>query len=554
VPSDPPRTPAPHAAPPGPDEPASRLTKEQFYRHLARRVSSKPGAAGLTPAPEMRPGDEEAPAAIGRTRGRGRPGRAARSALDDRRRRLVVGRHITVRFERMGPDGEAVATVAGRILAVPYAAPGDEATVRLLEIDRARLRGQIVTLNGISTRITRPLCPHFGRCGGCQWQHLDYATQLEQKTLLVRDALRRAGVTDVRVDPAVGWEPPWEFRTRLAAAVGTRAGRPIVGFLSWGGERIVDVRTCPVQHPGGVAALAAARAAMNSLVSAISEGAMAEAAAREDAHRHAVGRAIGQGILRGLLVRVGAATGEVMLGLSTTERFGIAGRAMVVRAFLDSVPGLVSIMEARVQRHSHLMRGRHTSLLWGRPYIQDEAAGVRYHVPLLAEFPSNANAFAAVVEMILAELDPGPADTVIEPSAGIGAYTLHLALAAGRVVGVTGEEWMDAAWENARLNRLDNCVFYTRDPLKALAKVARRWGPVRLAFLRPDGAGLPDGLLRGLRQHGVARLVYLGRSLSATGRDAAALAAAGFHIARVQPVDTSPHTSRLSVLLTAVAR
>ncbi len=457
----------------------------------------------------------------------------------------MPGRHLAVRFDRMGPDGEALAAFEGRTLAVPYAAPGEEATVRLVDVAPGRLHGRIVALRSTSACVVRPRCPHFGRCGGCQWQHLDYPTQLEQKTLLVRDALARAGLGGLRVDPAIGWDPPWEFRTRFEAAVGTRDGRPVLGFFTWGGERVVDVRTCPVQHPGSVAVLSAVRAGWAALAPDVL------AHARIGSRRRP-GPADGGGPLRGVIARVAAATGEVMLALAVCEPLSLAGRAAAVHALIDRVPGLVSIMEVRVLRRGHLRRGRPASLLWGRGYIREEVAGVRYHVPVLAEFPANARAFPGVIEMVLAELDAGPGDTIVEPDAGIGAYTLHLALSAGRVVALTDDRLLDAAWANARLNRIQNCLFYTRDPIRALEKAARR-GPVRLALLHPPGAGLPAGLPDALRRVGVARAVYLGRSVGALCRDAAALGRAGYEITRVQPLDTSPQTSRLTVLVTAAA-
>ena len=428
----------------------------------------------------------------------------------------------------MGPDGEALATVDGRTLEVPYAAPGDVATVRLTEVGPVRLRGRIVVLKAPSPQVTRPRCLHFGRCGGCQWQHLDYPAQLEQKTLLVRGALAAAGFGALPLDPAVGWEPPWEFRTALDAVVGTRNGRPVLGFFTWGGERVVNVRVCPVQHPGNVAVLSAMRAAWEALTPAVEPG-----------------------TLRGVMARVGAATGEVMVGLKVSEPLTIEGRAAAVRALLDRVPGLVSIMQVRVPPKSRLLRGRRPSLLWGRAYLREEIAGVRYQIPILADFPTNARVLPGVIEMVLGQLDAGADDNVIEPGAGVGAYTLHLALAAHRVLGITEEDWLDAAWGNARLNRIGNCLFYTRDPVRALEKM-RRHGPVRHAFLHPPGAGLPPGLARGLRGGGVTRIAYLGRTLGALTRDAQALAGAGFRIVRVQPIDFSPHTSRLAVLVTAV--
>jgi 23S rRNA (uracil1939-C5)-methyltransferase len=162
----------------------------------------------------------------------------------------------------------------------------------------------------------------------------------------------------------------------------------------------------------------------------------------------------------------------------------------------------------------------------------------------------NVRALPGLIEMILGALDATSADTVVEPDAGIGGYTLHVALAAARVVAVTTVAQLDAAWENARLNQMTNCLFYARSPVRALEKAGRR-GPVRLAFLHPPGTGLALDLPPALRRAGVQRVVYLGRALRGLARDAAGLERAGFRIRHVQPIDLSPHTSRVHALITA---
>jgi len=425
----------------------------------------------------------------------------------------------------MGPTGEALATIGGREVAVPYAAPGEEARIRILSLEPRRARGRLVALQVASPRVVQPRCPHFGRCGGCQWQHLEYPAQLEQKTALVSAALARGRIQRPPIAPAIGWEPSWEFRAHLEAAVGLRDGQPVLGFYSWGGDRIVEARECPVQHPGNVAALTSVRAAWEALPP------------------------LG-GILRGLISRVGTATGEVMVGLSVPRRLRAEEREIAVRALLDAVPGLVSLMEVRAPRRGHLLAGRRADLLWGRPYVQEEVAGVRFHVPLLAEFPVNLRALPGLIELILGALDATPQDTVVEPDAGIGGYTLHVALGAARVLAVTTAAQLDAAWANARLNRVTNCLFYARSPVRALEKVRRR-EPVRLAFLHPPGTGLASDLPQALRRAGVERVVYLGRTLGGLAPDAAALERAGFRIRQVQPIDLSPHTSRVHALITA---
>lgn len=431
---------------------------------------------------------------------------------------------MIVRFDRMGPAGEALATLAGIEVAVPYAAPGEEARVKILEVARGRARGRLVGLRVASSRVGRPVCPHFGRCGGCQWQHLEYPAQLEQKTTLVAAALGSVPAA-AAVAPAIGWDPPWEFRGVLQAAVGRRDGRRVLGFFRWGGDGIVEVAQCPVQHPANVAAMSAVRGAWEAL------GPVAD-------------------VLRGIVARAAAATGEVMLGLAVSRRLSLEERAAAVRALLDSAPNLVGLLEVRAPRRGHVLAGRRADLLWGRSYVREEVAGVRFCVPLLAEFPVNLRALPGLIERILGALDASSMDTILEPDAGIGGYTLHLGLAAARVFGVTTNEQVDPAWENARLNALTNCAFYTRDPARALEKALRK-GPVHAAFLHPPGGGLAPHLPAALRRSGVRRVVYLGHAPVSLARDVHALERERFRIRDVQPIDLSPHTSRVHALITA---
>jgi len=455
---------------------------------------------------------------------RGRHG--PRRAAPGHPRALARGARITCTFEQMGPDGEALGRGGGRIVAVPYAAPGDQATVEITEPDRKPARGRLVALREPAAGAGEPLCPHFGDCGGCQWQHLDYAVQLEQKTRLVREALG-PGLPDLPVEPAVGWGPPWGYRSLLEAAAAAPSQSPALGFYAWGSDRVIDIQTCPVQHPANVVLLEAVRARWPRL---------------PDGPR-----------LRGVLGRVGSATGEVLLGLAVGGRLDAGARTAVVRALLDRIPGLVGIVEIAAPPAGHLLRSRRSSLLWGRAWVREEVAGVRYRVPLLAEFPANPRAFAGAVELVLGALDASRDDTVVEIGAGIGAYTLQLALATGRAVGVTTGALLAAARANARHNGLENCTFYARDVVRAVEKAARVRG-VGCALIRPQGGALAPAVVRALRRAGVRRLAYLGRSLRGLDRDAAALRAGGYLLRWARPLDMSPHTSRTSVLMLAEAR
>src|SRR5438046_8010349 len=162
---------------------------------------------------------------------------------------LRPGQKLTLSFRSLNLDGAGVATAGSQRIAVPFALPGEEAIVEITRGGR-RPEGKIVSLVRKHATAPPPPSRHFGVCGGCQWQHLSYAAQLEHKTRLVRahleDALRDATLT---VRDAVG-AAPWEYRNRAQAAFAPRQDKVVVGDYTLGDDLPrVHVQKCPIQ-PG----------------------------------------------------------------------------------------------------------------------------------------------------------------------------------------------------------------------------------------------------------------------------------------------------------------
>lgn len=98
-----------------------------------------------------------------------------------------------VRIEKAAAEGNSLAHIDGKVLFVSYAAPGDLADVEVIRSKSGYMQGRLLQLKEKSPLRCEPFCPHFGLCGGCKWQHLQYAEQLRQKQSQVRDHLERIG-------------------------------------------------------------------------------------------------------------------------------------------------------------------------------------------------------------------------------------------------------------------------------------------------------------------------------------------------------------------------
>jgi len=151
--------------------------------------------------------------------------------------------------------GAALARVENQVVFVEGGIPGEEARVEVVEQKRRYLRARVKEIVSPSPhRVVAP-CPYFGECGGCQWQHVAYAAQLEYKTSIVRDQLRRlGGLADAPVRPALGMSEPWGYRNHARFSVD---GRGNLGFTRPGTHDFLRIDQCLIMHARINAVLAA---------------------------------------------------------------------------------------------------------------------------------------------------------------------------------------------------------------------------------------------------------------------------------------------------------
>ena len=188
----------------------------------------------------------------------------------------TTGQQLELTIERLAFGGAAIARHEGMAVFVPFGAPGDRVRVEITEVEKKFARARIVELLAPGPDRVTPRCVHFGECGGCQFQHIDYPAQVAAKAEFVRDALVRTGGFDhgeVKIHSA----DPWGYRVRtqlkLKATSGLRQdgkhGRlrkkerkagaaidlpasdqpPVLGFHRAFEHSVLDIEQCPVLAP-----------------------------------------------------------------------------------------------------------------------------------------------------------------------------------------------------------------------------------------------------------------------------------------------------------------
>jgi 23S rRNA (uracil1939-C5)-methyltransferase len=157
--------------------------------------------------------------------------------------RLPVEETLTI--EKLVYGGEGLARLEGKVVLTPFVLPGE---VVRAETERAKndlWRGRLIeVVQPSSSRIT-PGCPYFQRCGGCQYQHMDYAFQLEQKRAILHEVLQRVGKMEFAGEIGVVSGEPWQYRNRVQLHI--EGGK--VGYFGQGSRDLCAIDHCPIASP-----------------------------------------------------------------------------------------------------------------------------------------------------------------------------------------------------------------------------------------------------------------------------------------------------------------
>ncbi len=155
---------------------------------------------------------------------------------------------LDVKIEKIVPNGFGLAFAENLTVFVPLSAKSDKLRVRISQLKGKTAFAEISDITAPSGDRTAPRCPYFGRCGGCDFQQLNYAAQLAAKVEIVRDCLTRIGKINYEPEISIIGSPnDYEYRSRAQWHVDTR--RKKIGYFQRKSHEIIDVEICPILKP-----------------------------------------------------------------------------------------------------------------------------------------------------------------------------------------------------------------------------------------------------------------------------------------------------------------
>src|SRR5437870_1284553 len=152
-------------------------------------------------------------------------------------------RTVDLKIEDIAFGGKGVARENGKAVFVPFTIEDELVAAKITREKKQFAEAEIVDLRETSPRRVEPRCPYFGRCGGCAYQHIEYAHQLEIKSRQVRDVLQRIGkLKEVPMRPIIPSPLTYAFRNRITV----HAENGIIGYFRRDSHRLIDIERCPI--------------------------------------------------------------------------------------------------------------------------------------------------------------------------------------------------------------------------------------------------------------------------------------------------------------------
>ena len=373
-------------------------------------------------------------------------------------------------------------------------------------------------------------CRHFGRCGGCQTQHLPYEEQLAQKKSRVESLLQPLGLSVAQIHAS---PEPWYYRNKMEFSFGD-VYPPVEGGpqLKLGQKArgrwfdVLDLQECfllSLETP--------------ALLRAVREWASSEKLLPYNAKRHT-------GFLRHLVVREAKNTGERMVCLVTSP--GELPRESFVKAVLGAYPATTivwgengKVSDTAVPDASKVLLGSGTIV----EALRFNGLERRFRISPLSFFQTNTRGAQTLYGVVRGWLAPERPKRLLDLYCGAGAIGLCLSDLCEELVGAElNPSAVADARENAKLNGVANARFF-EGRVETLLPSLLAMDP-DAAIVDPPRAGLHAKAVETLLSLGCERLVYVSCSPEALARDLAALEP-GYRAERAEVVDLFPHTEHV---------
>jgi len=412
----------------------------------------------------------------------------------------------------------------GKTVFLPYVIPEERVDATITESRPGFARAHLNQVLTSSARRVTPVCQYFGRCGGCQYQHIDYLPQLQFKSEILRETLRRTAKLELDQEIHLHPSPPSNYRNRTRMQLQHRPSFAL-GYFRSNSHQVLPVEECPISSP-----------LINQAISAVWKLGRA-GAVPPDAHSlQFFANHDETTMLVELYVRSNAAEANCSEFAAVLTSNVPAMRGVIV----TDTPGTEEGVDAPV---SNFVSSK--TVAAGLDHLIYHAAGHDYRVSGGSFFQTNRFLVDELARVATPDATGTTGTTALDLYAGVGLFTVPLARSFQKVVAV---EASPPAIADLKQNAPANVQAVRTTTEAFLAKQAAAAKP-DFVLLDPPRAGLGEKATAALGRTSASRVTYVSCDPATLSRDMRLLLESGFEVQQAHLVDLFPQTAHMETVL-----
>ncbi len=438
--------------------------------------------------------------------------------------------------------GKSVAKHDGRAIFVQGGVPGDICDITVFKRRKKYWEARIEKIHKYSERRAEPKCEHFGTCGGCKWQMMQYSSQLEFKQNEVLNNLKRIGGIELpQHEKILGSENQYFYRNKMEFTFSNKrwltldeiqyeeeiSDKDALGFHVPGMfDKVINLNNCHLQKDPS-----------NSIRLSVKQFADENELTYFDIRNQ-------EGLLRNLMIRT-SSTQDLMVLVQFYEN-DKKNIQLLMKHLKTSFPEITSLLYIINQKANNTMYDQEVICYHGKDHIMEEMDGLYFKIGAKSFFQTNSEQAKVLYRKTKVLANITSEDIVFDLYTGTGTIAQYVATTAKKVVGIDSvEEGIKAAYKNAERNNITNCTFYTGDMKEIFTdEFIAKNGTPDVIITDPPRDGMHKKVVEQILKIGPKRVVYVSCNSATQARDLS-LMDRMYKVTQLQALDMFPQTQHV---------
>jgi len=453
---------------------------------------------------------------------------------------LKIDDEFLVTIKRIGINGEGIGYYKRQAVFIPGALVGEEVVGICTKIAKGYAEATIKRVKKKSPNRVKPECGLYGKCGGCQLQHMSYEEQLTVKRSMLMHAIERYAnmsfpVLEKITGATLGMKNPYAYRNKASMPVAQDDEGLLVGLFEINSRKLIPVENCPIHYDGVNHVI---RQAVDLL---------------DDFLVYPYNHKSKKGTIRHLVVRQSRVSKEVQVTFVMAND-SFPKMDALARELMQACPEVKSVFISVKSGDDHEIFGRDAKLIRGKETISDTLGHLKFNLSAKSFYQLNSEQTLVLYNEVKKMAQISSNENVIDAYCGVGTIGQFLAKDAHQVRGVdTNKDAIEDARKNAKLNGLENVSYDIGDAGVVVPKWVKEGFKPDVMIVDPPRAGLDTKMINLILNIKPKTLIYVSCNPSTLAKNLSKLRGQ-YKIDYIQPVDMFPQTANIEAVVRLVRK